>query len=111
MLPKEERLNLKKDFKWVSSGKRAQTGNFKVFYRFGDLQTPRVGIALAKQQFRKAHDRNRARRLSSTVVQRLYPRLRKGLNLVIMPKVDILKTHQEVLSQELENVKDLFDSH
>lgn len=110
MLAKSQRLNLKKDFKWVSSGERKETASFKFSYRFSDNPEPLVGIALSSQYFKKAHERNRARRLTSRVIENFYPGLRKGLNLVIMPKPRVLEFSPEELYLEIENVKDLFKS-
>jgi ribonuclease P protein component len=110
MLLKSKRLNLKKDFKWVAAGKKTQTSHFRLMYRLGENEEPLVGIALAKQHFRKAHDRNRARRLTSKVVESQYSRLRNRLNLVIMPKVEVLVVPQETLIKELTNVQDLFST-
>ena len=95
----------------MSAGKRIQTPHFKLMYRLGKNDKPLVGIALSKQQFKEAHDRNRARRVTSAVVETQYPRLRKGLNLVIMPKVEVLLTPQEILLIELSNVQDLYSSN
>lgn len=108
MLSKERRLNLKKEFKWVAAGKKVYTERFKIMYRYGENPQPLVGIALSSQYFRKANKRNRARRLTSKVVENAYGKLRKDLNLVIMPKPEVLNTKQENLSQELEHVKDLY---
>ncbi len=108
MLSKDRRLNLKKKFKWVASGKKVYTGHFKLMYRFSNNPHPKVGIALSSQLFRKANKRNRARRLTSRVVENVYKKLRKDLNLVIMPKPEVLNTKQEDLFQELENVKDIY---
>ncbi|MFI5205308.1 MAG: ribonuclease P protein component [Candidatus Paceibacterales bacterium] len=108
MLSKDRRLNLKKDFKWVASGKKTYTSSFKLMYRFGSNPHPLVGIALSSQFFRKANKRNRARRLTSKSVENIYKQLRKDLNLVIMPKPEVLNTKQEDLSRELKYVKDIF---
>jgi ribonuclease P protein component len=111
MLSKENRLNLRKDFKWVASGKKSYTDSFKLMYRLGSNLQPMVGIALSSQEFRRANKRNRARRLTSKVVEGLYDKLRKDLNLVIMPKAGILNCKQEKLTEELLHVKDIYKSN
>ena len=108
MLPKRSRLNLTKDFSFVSSGKRLETANFRLVFKNGQNDHPLVGVALTKKSFRKASLRNRARRLSSEAIQRLYPRLKENLNLVIMPKSQILSQKVEDLTKELEGVRDLY---
>ncbi len=102
MLPKTKRLNLRKDFKRVASGKQTQTPHFKIMYRDGENPSPLVGIALSKAYFKKAVERNRARRLASAALEPLYGGLRKSINLVIMPKSEILKRNPDDLREELE---------
>ncbi len=110
MLPRSNRLNLKTGFKWVSSGQKKQTNYFKLFYRFGENQKPLVGIALAKSSFKNAVERNRGRRLSSHVIEEFYQALRNNLNLVMMPKANILESSTEQLKKDLENVKEIFST-
>jgi len=83
----------------------------RVMFREGENEVPLIGIALTTKYFKKATLRNRAKRLVSTAIQTLYPRLRKGLNLVIMPKSQILDKKPEQLVEELKNVKDLYCSN
>jgi ribonuclease P protein component len=101
MLPKTSRLNLSKSFKSVASGKRFEKPLFKGFYKYSESPLPLVGIALSKGNFKKAHDRNRAKRLTSQALQELYSSLPKGINLVIMPKQVILESSAEEIKQEL----------
>lgn len=101
MLAKEFRLNLKKDFKWVASGKRIETKFLKMFVKVGDNQNARVGIATASSAFRKAHERNRARRLTSSAFESIYTKLPKGINIVVLPKAGIEMLKSGDLSVEL----------
>ena len=101
MLSKSQRLNLKNDFKFVRSGTRKETPNLILFIRTSTNSTPLVGIANSAKVFKKAHDRNRARRLAVTAIQKIYPNLSKSLNLVIMPKENILKATVEDVEREL----------
>ncbi len=111
MLPKQKRLNLKKDFKWVSSGKRIETASFRLFLKNGDNPLPLVGIALSSKNFKTAVLRNRAKRISSKTIESLYPRLQTHLNLVIMPKPGVLESSQEALTKQLNDVQSLFASY
>lgn len=108
MLPKSKRLNLKTSFKWVSVGQKKQTNYFKLFYRFGENPEPLVGIALSKSSFKNAVERNRGRRMSSTAIELIYQALRNNLNLVMIPKANILESNVESLRKDLENVKEIF---
>lgn len=101
MLPKKKRLNLKQDFKWVAQGERKETINLKVFFRFRNNSTAKVGVAVAKANFAKAHDRNRAKRIISEVVREIYQSLPKDINLVIIPKVSVLKQSQDSLAAQI----------
>lgn len=110
MLPKNKRLNLRTSFSWVSQASRAETPSLKVRYRFGENQLPLIGISLSSRVLGKANIRNKVRRKISTAVQNLYPRLRKDLNLVIMPKEFVLSKSIIDLEEELKSVKNLFNN-
>lgn len=90
MLPKSKRLNLKNDFKWVSSGKKIDTKLVKLFVKMGDNQIPRIGIAVSGKSFKKATQRNRAKRLVSAAFESLYSSLPPAINIVALPKIGVL---------------------
>lgn len=102
MLPKNNRLNLKKDFKWVASGQKVESMNFKLFLRLGDNLKPRVGISLSKNVLKKAVDRNRAKRLLSTAFKNLYSSLLQNINIVALPKPGIISLKSTDIEKELE---------
>jgi len=108
MLSKNRRLNLRKEYRYVTSGRKFMTPSLTVFSRRADLVEPMVGIALAKAKFRQATDRNRARRLTSKAIEQLYSSLRPDMKLVIIPKSQVLDKTPDELKGELEDVKDLF---
>lgn len=108
MLPKHQRLNLKKSFTFVAGGRKRETAHLKLFFRTGVNEFPLVGIALAKKSFSKAHDRNRAKRLTAAAIQLVYPDLIRNLNLVIMPKRGVLEVSSDEIGEELTGVKDLY---
>ena|SRR5258708_17206727 len=108
MLPKSKRLNLKKNFKFVADGRKIYTQSFKIFYRLGENPQPLIGVAVSKSNFNKAHDRNKAKRLAFQAVEKVYERLLKNLNLVIMPNSKVLSESVDQLIRELENAKDLY---
>lgn len=104
MLSKDKRLNLKKDFKWVASGKRIDNPLITLFIRIGDNSSPRVGIAVSSKHFKKAVERNKARRLTSAGFESLYTKLPANINIVALPKVGVLKVKSGDLLLELENI-------
>lgn len=91
MLSKEKRLNLKKDFKWVAFGQKLGDDLIRLYVRQGDNLEPKVGIAGSKSDFKKAIDRNRARRLVSTGFESLYNQLPKNINIVALPRQGVLE--------------------
>lgn len=107
MLPRENRLNLKKDFKWIASGKKLETKFVKLFIKFNDPSKslpPRVGIALSGKNFKKAYERNRARRLISQAFQELYADLPDNINIVALPKTGVLEVKSSDVVLDLETV-------
>jgi len=101
MLPLSKRLNLSKDFKWVVKGQRRETESLKLFSKEGENITARVGISISKQYFKKAHDKNKAKRKVSKAIETLYPTLTNNLNLIIMPKSNVLEIAPERLLEEI----------
>jgi len=113
MLPKPQRLNLKKDFKWVAAGKKLESKYLKIFVRHGDPSTSntpslresgqaRVGIATSSKTFRKATNRNRARRLVSTAFQSIFHLLPPTINIIALPKAGVLSVKSSDVLLDLE---------
>ena len=97
-------MNLKKDFKWVASGKKFETKFTKIFIRIGENNTPRIAIATAKANFKNASQRNRARRVTSTTLQDLYDKLPGDINIIALPKVGILEVKSTEVLKDLEEI-------
>ncbi len=104
MLPSSNRLNLKKDFKWVRSGKGYETRLFRLFTKFGENDHARVGIATSSKTFKEATDRNRSRRLLSRAFEEVYQKLPANINIVALPKQGILEVKSKDVLLELEEV-------
>ncbi len=101
MLPKNNRLNLSKDFKWVASGRALNTKYAKLFIKSGENQEPKIGVAVATKMFKKAVDRNRAKRSMFAAFQSILSQLPKDLNIVALPNVSILEVKSEVIASTL----------
>lgn len=101
MLPKSKRLNLKKDFKWVASGKKLESKFLKLFFKIGENQTPKIGIATSGKIFKKATQRNRARRLTSQALQTIYYQLPTNINIVALPKQGLLDVKSAEVLEDL----------
>lgn len=104
MLPKHQRLNLKTDFKWVASGNKINTKFTRLFIKTGDNTSPRIGIAVSGKSFKKATERNRARRLLSQALQSTYYLLPTTINIVALPKIGILDVKSTDVLKDLEEV-------
>jgi len=109
MLPKSKRLNLKKDFQWVASGEKIESKFLTLFTKMGNPSAssgPRVGIAISSKFFKKAHERNRAKRLTSAAFETAYNQLPTSINIVALPKRHILEVKsQDVLLDLKEKLK------
>ncbi len=91
MLPKPSRLNLKQSFKWVRSGRSYDNKYARIFLRMGENTFPKVGISTSSKVFKQAVDRNRSRRLLSKAIEMLYPNLPKNINIILLPKSEIIE--------------------
>lgn len=108
MLSTDKRLNLKTSFNFVIKGQKSENSLYKMFFRTGDNLQPKIGIALKKEYFKLAVDRNRARRLTSKAMEVLFPNLKEKVNLILMPKTGVLKLSsgeiEVFLKKELEKI-------
>ena len=102
MLPKSQRLNLKKDFKWVAAGKKLETKYLKLFIKLGDNQIPKVGVAVSSKTFAKATERNRARRIVAAAVESLYQNLPNNINIIALPKAGVINVKSGDVLLDLE---------
>ena len=103
MLAKSHRLNLKKNFRWVASGRSKTTPFFKLFYKFGDNPHPMVGVSIVSANFKKSTSRNLVKRLVFQIVQDNMKKLPKNINLVIMPKAQIIEAGNEDLVKSFQD--------
>lgn len=113
MLKKSQRLNLKFMFKPImAESKRIETAHFKMYIQKTDKNRfPLVGIALTKKEFRKAHQRNKARRITSDIIAEHYSRLIPKLNLVIMPKASVTTVDKKELVDEIGSIVYLYPAN
>lgn len=107
MLPKQKRLNLKHDFKWVASGQKIDTIYLKLFVKMGDNKEPRIGIAVSAKSFKQSSQRNRAKRIVSAAFESLYSSFPSAINIVALPKPNILEVKsKDVLLDLLGKLRD-----
>lgn len=108
MLPKNKRLNLRTNFSWIVKGKKTETKHFRVFFRIGTNTHPLVGVAIKTSFFKKAYERNLAKRIALTVLGIIYDKLPNAQNLVIMPKERLDEVSVEALTEEVDGIKALY---
>lgn len=90
------------DFKRVAAGKKLEGKFLKLFILKTGLQ-PKVGIALSSQDFKKAYQRNRARRLISKAFETLYTFLPQA-DIVALPKAGINKVKSGEVVKDLNEI-------
>lgn len=104
MFPKNRRVNLKKDFKWVASGSILRSTHFKLFVRIGENKEARVGVAVSGKVFKKAVDRNRAKRIVYQAFGKVYKELPPGVNIIALPNTQVLNVQSGELDREIERL-------
>ena len=89
-------------------GKFIDSKYAKLYVRMGDnhLQDggSKIGIAVSSKIFKKAVDRNRARRLISAAIEPLYGKLPTNINILALPKASILSVKSGDVLINLEEV-------
>lgn len=104
MLPKSHRLNLKQSFTWAAAGEKIDHDLLKLFFRFGQNEVPKIGIAPSKANFATAVARNRAKRLVAKGFENLLQSLPKNVNIVALPKTGILKKSSDEVTAGLKEM-------
>ena len=81
--------------------KKSSDACFTILYRRQDTKTPRLGLAISKKHCKKAHDRNRIKRIVRESF-RLHQHQLPGLDLVVMNKAQTQQAQNKTLEQSLE---------
>lgn len=103
MLSRFKRLNLNKEFSYVSKGKKLEVSLVKLFYREAEGLT-KIGISVSSKVFPLAVERNRARRLVSWGLEQIHSRLKDNLKIIVMPKKDILNKSSIEVEKEISDL-------
>ena len=88
----------------MASGKKLETKYLKLFIKLGENEKPRVGIALSSKNFKKAVERNRAKRVTAQAFQSIYSTLPNNINIVALPKIGVLDVKSGDVLLDLEAV-------
>ncbi|MBU3942712.1 ribonuclease P protein component [Patescibacteria group bacterium] len=92
MLKIENRLKKQKDFKNVfKNGKGFKQGSLYLKVQKNDLKSTRFGFIVSKKFSKKAVERNRAKRVLREIIKIKLPRIKTGLDIVILvnPETEI----------------------
>lgn len=105
MLPKENRLRLKREFQKVfESGARLSYGHFHalVYKRVSDVSEPsKFGIIVGKKVDKKAVNRNRIKRRQREALRNFINDFPTGYDVIIFPHRNVLKCKFESLLKEV----------
>jgi len=105
MLPKNNRLDLKKDFSEIKKrGKllRGKLFDFLLQKPVADFCPPAFAFIVSKKITKKATKRNRIKRLLSEVVRSFLSQLHPGIKGVFLAKKEILEKNFAEIKNEVE---------
>ena len=99
----ELRLRCAADYKGVFDGAlfKVHQPHFLFLAKPSELLNSRLGIVVAKKKVRRAHERNRVKRLARESF-RLHQRQLNDLDIVVMPKVGVDTVSNAELHQQLQ---------
>lgn len=102
--PRHVRLTRPAEFQRVfQHGRRCYEGGLTARAALNEAGYPRLGMAIAKKALRRAHDRNRIRRLVRESF-RLHQVSLPAVDIVIMCRSDVLNMSNAELFQQLEGL-------
>lgn len=92
MLPKINRLTANKDFNKVFKKGKGQGKDFLFLKSFkNNLQTSRFGIVVSQKISKKATERNKIKRQISEILKLEMPKIKKGVDVILLVKPSIKK--------------------
>ena len=99
----ELRLRCAADYKGVFDGAlfKVHQPHFLFLAKHSELPNSRLGLVVAKKKVRRAHERNRVKRLARESF-RLHQQQLDDLDIVVMPKVGIEAVPNAELHQQLQ---------
>ena len=102
--PRHVRLTRPAEFQRVfQQGKRFYEGGVTARATLNEIGFPRLGMAIAKKALRRAHDRNRVRRLIRESFRQHQASL-PSTDIVVMCRSDVLTLSNKDLFQQLEGL-------
>ena len=101
MLPRQHRLTAKRDFERASRGRPVPAPHFTLRVALNGLSVTRVGIVVGLKVSKRAHIRNRVKRLIREVFQRHLPSIRAGIDIVVHTKTATIGVEFGPLASEI----------
>ena len=100
----ELRLRCAADYKGVFDGAlfKVHQPHFLFLAKFTEQPNSRLGIVVAKKKVRRAHERNRIKRLARESFRLNQPKFGLDIDVVVMPKVGIETITNAELYQQLD---------
>jgi len=102
-LPKNNRLSLRQNRDLFSVGQKFYSKHFTIVKcatprSLGEVGQPVFSILVSKKTAKKAHDRNKIRRLTISAIQSFLPRFPVGQYLVIPKSTTLITPFSDLLS-------------
>ena len=103
MFPKKNRLSKKSDVLLVlKRGRKFTRGICNIYFLEGDLEKePRVTVVVSKKVSTSSVARNRVKRIFREILRPRIGGLRKGLNIVVVAKKEILGRERDFIERAL----------
>ncbi|MCX8638607.1 MULTISPECIES: ribonuclease P protein component [unclassified Gilliamella] len=102
--PRELRLLTPFDFNYVfQESVRAGSPFLTLVARINDLDHPRLGFAIAKKQVKRAHERNRIKRLTKEYF-RLHQHQLPNIDFILMAKHSVIELDNKQLVATLDKL-------
>ena len=96
MIPFENRIKKENDFKKIlKNGKLLHSNIFTIKFLENDLDRTRFGFIVSRKISLKAVLRNRIKRILREQIRLCLPRIKKGLDIVVIAKKDIVGEKSE----------------
>ncbi|HHO70130.1 MAG TPA: ribonuclease P protein component [Halothiobacillus sp.] len=103
---RDRRLRSQDEFKQVFDARqRVGQSGLTFLYRPNELGRPRLGLAIAKKQIRRAHERNRIKRIAREVF-RVRAQFLPPVDLVLMARTEVEKLDNDRLRENLDKMLD-----
>ena len=105
MLPREHKL-IKRDFDLIEGfgRKTFSSGSFTIKVYFSGFSPSKFAVVLSSKTARKAHERNKIKRQTRSIISKKLKLFQKGFAVVIYPKKTDKEENFELMEKDLNNL-------